>query len=147
MALLRHYCAFSLSLLLDQLYFIFSLKISNRFHMGFRSGMLAGQSLTVESWSANNLEVVLALWASVKLLLENEISISIKLVCRWKHKVLQNLLVDNIALTLDLIKHNGPTPEDVTATQIITDFGNVTQNFKQLVFCTSPALLQTLFSK
>ncbi len=63
--------------------------------MGFRSGMLAGQSSTVISWSANHLEVVLAVWAGAKVLLEKEISISIKLVSRWKHKVLQNLLVDS----------------------------------------------------
>ncbi len=62
--------------------------------MGFRSGMLSGQSSTVISWSAKHLEVLLALWAGAKVLLENEISISIKLVSRCKHKVLQNLLVD-----------------------------------------------------
>ncbi len=62
--------------------------------MGFRSGMLAGQSSTVISWSANSLEVVLALWAGAKVLLEKEISISIKLVSRWKQQVLKNLLVD-----------------------------------------------------
>ncbi len=73
----------------------FLLKRSHRFHMGFRSGMLAGQSSTVISWSANHLEVVLALWAGAKVLLEKEISISIKLVSRWKHKVIQNLLVDS----------------------------------------------------
>ncbi len=93
-ALLRHYWAFSSSGLLDRLFFIFLLKISHRFHMGFRSGMLAGQSSTVILWSANHLEVVLAVWAGAKVLLEKEISISIKLVSRWKHKVLQNLLVD-----------------------------------------------------
>ncbi len=62
--------------------------------MGFRSGMLAGQSSTVIAWSANHLEVVLSLWAGTKVLLEKKIRISIKLVSRWKHKVLQNLLVD-----------------------------------------------------
>ncbi len=93
-ALLRHYWAFSSSVLLDTLFLIFVLKISHRFHMGFKSGMLDGQSSTVISWSANHLEVVLALWAGAKVLLEKEISISIKLVIRWKHKVLQNLLVD-----------------------------------------------------
>ncbi len=72
----------------------FSWKYPIEFHMGFRSGMLAGQSSTVISWSAKHLEVVLALWAGAKVLLEKEISISIKLVSRWKHKVLQNLLVD-----------------------------------------------------
>ncbi len=87
-ALLRHYWAFSSSGLLYWLFLIFHLKISHRFHMGFRSGMLAGQSSTVISWSAKHLELVLALWAGAKVLLEKEIIISIKLVSRWKHKVL-----------------------------------------------------------
>ncbi len=86
--------AFSLSVLLDPLFLIFLLKISHRFQMGFRSGMLSGQSSTVISWSANHLEVLLALWAGTKVLLEKEISISIKLVRICRHKVLKNLLVD-----------------------------------------------------
>ncbi len=93
-ALLRHYWAFRSSGLLDRLFLIFLLKISHRFHMGFRLGMLAGQSSTVISWSAKHLEVILALWAGAKVLLEKEISFSIKLVSRWRHKVLQNLVVD-----------------------------------------------------
>ncbi len=60
-ALLRHYWAFSSSVLLDPLFLIFLLKISHRFQMGFRSGMLSGQSSTVISWSANHLEVILTL--------------------------------------------------------------------------------------
>ncbi len=91
-ALRRHYWAFRSSGLLDWLFLIFLLKISHRFHMGFRSDMLAGQSSTVISWSAKHLEVVLALWVGAKVLLEKEISISIKLVSRWKHK---NLLVES----------------------------------------------------
>ncbi len=75
----------------DVTYSIFLLTIS---HMGFRSGELAGQSSTVISWSANHLEVVLTVWADAKILLEKEISISIKLASRWKHKVFQNLLAD-----------------------------------------------------
>ncbi len=109
---LWHYWAFSSSVLLDRLFLIFLLKISHRFHRGFRPGTLAGQSSTVISWSANHLEVLLALWAGAK----------------WKHKVLQNILV-LATLTLDLIKHNGPTPADVTAPQIINDFGNFTLDF------------------
>ncbi len=104
--------------------------------------MLSGQSSTLLSWSANHLEVLLALYAGAKVLLEMEISISIKLVSRCKHKVLQNLLVD-AELTLDLIKHNGPRPADVTAPQIIADFRNFTLDFKQLGFCASPVFLQT----
>ncbi len=90
-ALLRHYWAVSSSVFLDPL---FLLKIYHIFHMGFRSAMLAGQSSTVITWSANHLEVVLVLWAGAKVLLEKEISILIKLVSSWKHKVLQNFLVD-----------------------------------------------------
>ncbi len=90
---LWHYWAFSSSVLLDQLVLNFLLKISHRFHMEFKSGMFAGQSSSVISWSANHLGVVLVLWAGAKFLLENEISISIKLFSRWKQKALQNLLV------------------------------------------------------
>ncbi len=50
-------------------------------------------------------------------------------------------------MTLDLIKHNGPTPADVTAPQIITDCGNVTLDFKQLGFYASLVFLQTVISK
>ncbi len=67
--------AFSSSVLLDPLFLILLLKISHIFHMGFRSGMFSGQSSTVISWSANHLEVLLALWAGAKVLLEKEISI------------------------------------------------------------------------
>ncbi len=87
-ALLRHYWAFSSSVLLDPLFLIFLLKISHRFQMGFRSGMLSGQSSTVISWSANHLEVILTLRACTKFLLEKEISISIKLVSRCNGHVL-----------------------------------------------------------
>ncbi len=76
------------------LFLIFLLNISHRFQMGFRSVMLPGQSSAVISWSANHLEVLLALWAGAKVLLDKEISISINLVSRCKHKVLQNLLLD-----------------------------------------------------
>ncbi len=76
-------------------------------------------------------------------LLENEISISTKLVSRRKHDVLKNFLVDAV-LTVDFRKHSGPTPADVMAAQIITDCGNFTLDFKQHGFCASPLFLQTL---
>ncbi len=140
-ALLRHYWVFSSSVLLDRLFLIFLLKISHRFHMGFRSGMMAGQSNTVISWSANHLEVVLSLWAGAKFLREKEISISIKLVSRWKHKVLQNLQVDGcINFGLDKTKWTNTSRRHP---KIITDFGNFTLNFKELAFCASPVFLQT----
>ncbi len=87
--LLRHYWVFSSSVLLDPLFLTFLLKISHRFHMGFRF------QVRHVGWSAKHLEMVVAVWAGAKVLLEKEISISIKLVSRWKHKVLQNLLVDS----------------------------------------------------
>ncbi len=62
------------------------------------AGMLAGQSSTVISWSANDLEVVLALWADAKVLLEEEISISIKLVSRWKQKHWTSSSLDSVPL-------------------------------------------------
>ncbi len=58
-----------------------------------------------------------------QILLENEISIFKKLVSRRKHEVLQNVLG---AVSLVFIKHNGPTPADDIATQIITDCENLT---------------------
>ena len=100
-ALLRCYCSpgcfdsgLQLLCIVCQMLLIFLFTIPHRFSVRFRSGELTGQSSTVISWSANHLEVVLSLWAGAKVLLRNEISISIKLVSRWKHKVLQNLLVD-----------------------------------------------------
>ncbi len=51
-ALMRNYWVFSSSGLLDPPFLIFLLEISHRSQMGFRSGMLSGQSSTVISWSA-----------------------------------------------------------------------------------------------
>ncbi len=87
-ALLRHYWAYCWI----DCFSSFSWKYPIDSRRG--SGMLSGQSSTVISWSASHLEVILSQWAGAKVLLENEISISIKLVSRWKHKVLQNVLVD-----------------------------------------------------
>ncbi len=78
-----------------------------------------------------------------QVLLENEISISIKLVSRRKHEVLKNFLVD-AALTVDFRKHSRPTPADDMAAQIITDCVNFTLDFKQHGFCATPHFLQTL---
>ncbi len=47
-------------------------------------------------------------------------------------------------MTLVFKKHNGPTPADDIAPQIITDCGNVTLDFKQLGLWASPPFLQTL---
>ncbi len=47
-------------------------------------------------------------------------------------------------MTLVFKKHNGPTPVDDIAPQIITDCGNLTLDFKQLGLWASPPFLQTL---
>ncbi len=80
--------AFRSSALLGLVSLIFLLTIPHRFSMGFRSGKFAGQSSTPTPWSLNQLLVPLAVWAGAKVLLENEISISIKFVSRRKHEVL-----------------------------------------------------------
>ncbi len=61
----------------------------------------------------------------------NEISIFKKLVSRRKHGVLQYLLINGCS-EVGFQKHNGPTPADDIAPQIITDCGNLTLDFKQL---------------
>ncbi len=47
-------------------------------------------------------------------------------------------------MTLVFKIHNGPTPADGIAPQIITDRGNLTLDFKQLGLWASPPFLQTL---
>ncbi len=53
------------------------------------------------------------------------------------------------ALTVDFSKHNGPTPADDMAAQIITDCGNFTLDFNNMdsVPLHSSSRLQTLISK
>ncbi len=80
--------AFRSSALLGLLSLIFLLTIPHRFSMGFRSGEFAGQSSTV---TPIVIEPAFGTFGSVgrcQVLLENEISISIKLVSRRKHEVL-----------------------------------------------------------
>ncbi len=70
--------AFRSSALLGLVSLSFLLTIPHRFSMGFRSGEFAGQSSTVTPWSLNQLLVPLAVVCRCQVLLENEISISIK---------------------------------------------------------------------
>ncbi len=87
---------------------------------------------------SKHLEVVLALWAGAKVLLENEISISIKLVSRWKHKVLQNLLVEGcIDFGLDKTQWTNTSRWHGSPNH------HFTLDFKQHGFCDSPLFLQT----
>lgn len=77
---------FSSSVLLGLVSRIFLLTMPLRFFMGFRSGKLAGQSSTVMSWSVQ--------LGRCKDLQEKGFSISINLVSRQEHEVLQNLRVN-----------------------------------------------------
>ncbi len=79
---------------------IFLLKISHRFHMEFRSGMLAFQSSTVVSWSANNLEVVLVLWAGAKVLTLDALTPA-SVHSLWKSLLLVHLFLPNFILPVN----------------------------------------------
>ncbi len=107
------------------LFLIFLLTIPHRFSMGFRSWWVCWQSSTPTPWSFNQLLVLLAVLVRSQILLENEISIFKKLVSRSKNEVLPTFLGKRVAVTLVFKKHNGPTPVDDIAAQIITDCGNL----------------------
>ncbi len=107
---------------------------------GSGTGEFAGQSSTPTPWSFNQLLVLLAVWAGAKSCWKNEISIFKKLVSRRKHEVLQDFLVNGCSNK----KHNGTTPAEDIAPQIITNCGNLTLDFKQLGLWASPPFLQTL---
>ena len=84
--------AFSSSVLLDLVDLIFLLTISHRFSMEVRS-----VGWPIKHSNTMGRKPVTSHFGTVgrcQILLEKEISISIKLVSRWKHEVLLNLLVD-----------------------------------------------------
>lgn len=91
--------AFSSAALFGLMSLIFLLAMPHRFSMGFND-----HGITVLDWPANSpdlnpmvIEPGFGTFGSVgrcQVLLENEVSIPIKLVCGRKHEVLQNLLVD-----------------------------------------------------
>ncbi len=121
----------------NRLHLIFLLKISHGFQMGVRSGMFACLHVCWLIKHSNimvskPLGTVLALWTGAKVLLEKEISISIKLLSRWKHKV----------QTLCLIKHNRPTPADVTSRHPKSSLTSETSHWP----LQSSSRLQTLIS-
>ncbi len=78
-----------------------------------------------------------------QILLENEISIFKKLVSRWKHEVLHNFLLNGCS-DVGFQKTQWTNTSRWHCTQIITDCGNLTLDFKQLVLWASPPFLQTL---
>ena len=74
--------AFSSSALLGLMSLIFLLAMPHRFSMGFTSGEFAGQSSTVTLWTLNQVFGTFGSVGRCQVLLENEVSIPIKLV--WK---------------------------------------------------------------
>ncbi len=80
--------AFSSSAFFGLLFLIFLLTIQHRFSPGFRSGEFAGQIKHSNTMVIEPAFCTLGSVGRCQILLENEISISIKLVSRKKHEVL-----------------------------------------------------------
>ncbi len=142
-ALLRWYeaqvsltVAFSSSAFFGLFFLIFLLTIPHRFSTGFRSGESAGQSSTQTQWSFNQLLVLLTVWGG----LPNPVG-------KWNQHLYKagqketwsspKCLGKRVQWRWRFKKHNGPTPADVSAPQIITDCGNLTLDFKQLLHPSS----------
>ncbi len=113
------------------LFLIFLLTMLHRFSMGFRSGEFAGQSSTPTPWSFNQLLVLLAVWAGAKSCWKMK-SATLKSWSAEGSMKSSKIYWKTDAVTLVFQKHNGPTPADDIAPQIITDCGNLTLDFKQL---------------
>ncbi len=135
-ALLRWYesqvsltVAFSSSAFFGLLFLIFLLTIPHRFSMGFRSGEFADESSTPTPWSFNQLLVLLAVWAGAKSCWKMK-SASLKSWLAEGSMKCSKISWLTGAGMLVFKKHNGPTPADDIAPQIITDCGNLTLDFK-----------------
>ncbi len=134
--------SFSSSEFFGVLFLIFLLTITHRFSM-FRSGEFAGQSSTPTPCSFNKPLVLLAVWAGVKSCWKMK-SASLKSWSAEGSMKCSKFLGKRVQWRWFSKKHNGPTPADDIAPQIITDCGNLTLDFKQLGLWASPPFLQTL---
>ncbi len=94
-------------------------------------------------WSFNQLLVLLAVWRRLTNPAGNEIT-SLKKAGQQKEAWSAPKCLVNGCNNIGFKKHNGPTPADDIAPQIITDCGNLTLDFKQLGLWASPPFLQTL---
>ncbi len=126
--------AFSSSAFFGLLFLIFLLTIPHRF---------SGDQVWWVCWSFNQLLVLLAIWPGAKSCWKMK-SASLKSLSAEESMKCSKMYWWTGAVTLVLKKHNGPTPADDIAPQIITDCGNLTLDFKQLVLWASPPFLQTL---
>ncbi len=122
--------AFSSSAFFGLLFLIFLLTILHRFSIGFRSGEFAGQSSTPTPCSFNQLLVLLAVWAGAKSCCKIK-SASLKSWSAEGSMKCSNFLVNGCS-DVGFQKHNGPTPADDIAPQIITDCGNLTLDLNKL---------------
>ncbi len=106
------------------------------------AGEFAGQSNRSTPWSFNQL---LVLWqcGQVSNPAGNEITSLKSWSAEGSMNCLQHFLVNGCSGLWFSKKHNGPTPEDDIAPQIITNCGNLTLDFKQLRLW-APPFLQTL---
>ncbi len=127
--------AFSSSAFFGLLLLIFLLTILHRFSMRFRSGEFAGQLSTPTPWSFNQRLVLLAVWAGAKSWWKmNSVSLkswSAEGSMKWSDPKCIGKWVQWRWFSK---KHNGPTPADDIAPQIITDCGN-------LLLCSCVVLL------
>ncbi len=114
--------AFSSSAFFGLSLVIFLLTIPHRFSMGFRSGEFTGQSSTP---TFNQLLVLLAVWAGAKSCWKMK-SASLKSWSAEGSMKCSNISWETGAVTLVFKKHNGPTPADDIAPQIISDCENLT---------------------
>ncbi len=135
--------AFSSSGFFGLLFLILLLTILHRFSMRFRSGEFAGQSSTPTPWSFNQLLVLLAVWTGAKSCWKMK-SASLKGWSAERSMKCSKISWQTGAMTLVFKQHNGTTPAEDIAPQIITDCGNLTLDFKQLGLWASPLFLQTL---
>lgn len=104
------------------------LTISHRSSMGFMSARFTTQSSTVMLIK----EIIPSTLMTHRVLLENKMSISVEIVSKEKHRLLQYFLVNRCEST----QTKGTTP------WIITDCGNVTVDLKQLEFWLSFFLIE-----
>ncbi len=125
------------------LFLIFLLTIPHRFSMRFRSGEFAGQSSTPTPWSFNQLLVLLAVWGGAKSWWKMK-SASLKSWSAEGSMKCSKIFLVNGCSDVGFQKTQWTNTSRWHCTQIITDCGNLTLDFKQLVLWSSPPFFQTL---
>ncbi len=135
--------AFSSSAFFGLLFLIFLLTIPHRFSVRFRSGEFAGQSSTLTPWSFNQLLVLLAVWAGAKSCWKMKSASLKSWSAEGSMKCSKTFLVNGCS-DVGFQKTQWTNTSRWHCTQIITDCGNLTLDFKQLGLWAPPPFLQTL---